>query len=212
MFFIFDELFQEIATCKRLKVVYNMSMIIIVGPSASGKTEVAKILKKDYDIKKAVTHTTRQPRQGERNGVDYYFVNEETFDLLKKSDAFVETTTYDDHHYGCSKAQVSENKCVILDPNGLKTFKKLKNDLIVSFQLMAAPKTREARMRLRGDKEGDIYMRIMKDQYGFSSKKLNGYVDYKIQTDKKTPQQVAEEIYDLYLEALRNRGLKPINK
>ena len=189
-----------------------MSMIIIVGPSASGKTEVAKILKKDYDIKKAVTHTTRDPRPGERNGVDYYFVNEETFDLLKKSDAFVETTTYDDHHYGCSKAQVSENKCVILDPNGLKTFKKLKNDLIVSFQLMAAPKTREARMRLRGDKEGDIYMRIMKDQYGFSSKKLSGYVDYKIKTDKKTPQQVAEEIYVLYLEALRNRGLKPINK
>ncbi|MCR5692902.1 MAG: guanylate kinase [Bacilli bacterium] len=187
-------------------------MIIIVGPSASGKTEVAKILKKDYDIKKAVTHTTRQPRQGERNGVDYYFVNEETFDLLKKSDAFVETTTYDDHHYGCSKAQVSENKCAILDPNGLKTFKKLKNDLIVSFQLMAAPKTRETRMRLRGDKEGDIYMRIMKDQYAFSSKKLSGYVDYKIKTDKKTPQQVAEEIYDLYLEALRNRGLKPISK
>ena len=169
-------------------------------------------MEKRKNLRFSVSATTRKPREGETDGVDYYFVNEETFDLLKKSDAFVETTTYDDHHYGCSKAQVSENKCVILDPNGLKTFKKLKNDLIVSFQLMAAPKTREARMRLRGDKEGDIYMRIMKDQYGFSSKKLNGYVDYKIKTDKKTPQQVAEEIYDLYLEALRNRGLKPINK
>ena len=212
IFFIYDELFDANPSFRREKVVYNRAMIIIVGPSASGKTEVAKILKKDYDIKKAITHTTRAPRQGERNGVDYYFVNEETFELLKKSNAFVETTTYDGNHYGCSKAEVSENKCVVLDPNGLKTFKKLKNDLIVSFQLMAAPTTREARMRLRGDKEGDIYMRIMKDQYSFASKKLSGYVDFKIKTDKKTPQQIAEEIYALYLEALRSRGMKPTNK
>lgn len=189
-------------------MLYNMPMIIIVGPSASGKTEVAKVLKKDYDIKKAITHTTRPPRPGERNGVDYYFVNEETFALLKKSDAFVETTTYGDYHYGCSKAQVSKNKCAVLDPNGLKTFKKLENDLIVSFQLMATPTTRESRMRIRGDKEGDIYMRLMKDQNIFSAKKLTGYVDFKVRTDKKTPQQVAEEIYALYLEALEKRGLK----
>lgn len=183
-------------------------MIIIVGPSASGKTEVAKALKKDYDIKKVITHTTRATRPGERNGIDYYFVNEDTFELLRKSNAFVETTTYGDFHYGCSKAQVSENKCVILDPNGLKTFKKLNSKIIVSFQLMATPTTREARMRQRGDKEGDIYMRLMKDQNSFSAKKLNGYIDYKIRTDKKTPQQIAEEIYDKYLEALEERGLK----
>lgn len=186
-------------------------MIIIIGPSASGKTEVANILNKDYDVKRAITHTTRSPRAGERNGVDYYFVNEETFELLKKSNAFVETTEYGDYHYGCSKAQVSKNKCAVLDPNGLKAFKKLKNDLVVSFQLMATPTTRESRMRDRGDKEGDIYMRLMKDQNIFSAKKLNGYVDYKIRTDKKTPQQIAEEIFELYLDALDKRGLKKRN-
>ena len=198
----------QIADIRKEKLGYNQAMIIIVGPSASGKTEVAKALKKDYDIKKAITHTTRAPRPGERNGVDYYFVNEETFELLRKSNAFVETTTYGDFHYGCSKAQVSENKCVVLDPNGLKTFKKLNSKIIVSFQLMATPTTREVRMRQRGDKEGDIYMRLMKDQNSFSAKKLNGYIDYKIRTDKKTPQQIAEEIYDKYLEALEERGLK----
>ena len=205
---IVDELFKAFATFKSRKWGYNMPMIIIVGPSASGKTEVANILNKDYDVKRAITHTTRAPRAGERNGVDYYFVNEETFELLKKSDAFVETTQYGDYHYGCSKAQVSKNKCAILDPNGLKAFKKLNNDVVVSFQLMATPTTREARMRDRGDKEGDIYMRLMKDQNIFAAKKLNGYVDYKIRTDKKTPQQIAEEIFGLYLDALEKRGLK----
>ena len=205
---IVDEIFGAFATFRFQKWVYNMPMIIIVGPSASGKTEVAKVLKKDYDIKKAITHTTRPPRPGERNGVDYYFVNEETFELLKKGDAFVETTQYGDYHYGCSKAQVSKNKCAILDPNGLKAFKKLNNDVVVSFQLMATPTTREARMRDRGDKEGDIYMRLMKDQNIFAAKKLNGYIDYKIRTDKKSPQQIAEEIFGLYLDALEKRGLK----
>ena len=51
-------------------------------------------------------------------------------------------------------------------------------------------------------------MRLMKDQNSFAAKKLNGYIDYKIRTDKKTPQQIAEEIYDKYLEALEERGLK----
>ena len=73
---------------------------------------------------------------------------------------------------------------------------------------MATPTTREARMRERGDKEGDIYMRLMRDENIFSAKKLNGHIDYKIRTDKKTPQQIAEEIYDKYLEALAERGLK----
>ena len=205
---IVDEIYGAFATFRFQKWVYNMPMIIIVGPSASGKTEVANILSKDYDVKRAITHTTRAPRAGERNGVDYYFVNEETFELLKKSDAFVETTQYGDYHYGCSKAQVSKNKCAILDPNGLKAFKKLNNDVVVSFQLMATPTTREARMRDRGDKEGDIYMRLMKDQNIFAAKKLNGYVDYKIRTDKKSPQQIAEEIFGLYLDALEKRGLK----
>ena len=207
---IVDEIFGAFATFRFRKWVYNMPMIIIVGPSASGKTEVAKALKKDYDIKKAITHTTRAPRPDERNGVDYYFVNEETFELLKKSDAFVETTEYGDYHYGCSKAQVSKNKCAVLDPNGLKAFKKLKNDLVVSFQLMATPTTREARMRQRGDKEGDIYMRLLNDQRIFDAKKLKGFVDYKIRTDKKSPQQIAEEIFGLYLDALEKRGLKRI--
>ena len=56
-------------------------MIILVGASASGKTEIAKILyKKGY--KKCVTTTTRQIRPSEVNGIDYHFITKEDFNKL----------------------------------------------------------------------------------------------------------------------------------
>ena len=54
-------------------------MIILVGASASGKTEVAKELKKKYDIQKVVTHTTRTRRAQEIEDVDYHFVDTALF-------------------------------------------------------------------------------------------------------------------------------------
>ena len=54
-------------------------MIIIVGASASGKTEITKVLIKDYNYHKCVTTTTRLPRVGEVDGKDYHFLNHETF-------------------------------------------------------------------------------------------------------------------------------------
>ena len=54
-------------------------MIVLTGASASGKTEVAKLLFIKYDIKKVITHTTRPIRLGEKRGVDYHFVDVEKF-------------------------------------------------------------------------------------------------------------------------------------
>ena len=69
-------------------------MIILYGPSACGKTEVAKLLASSYSIKKVITHTTRSKRVNEVNGVDYYFVTKEEFLSLKEQGAFVETACY----------------------------------------------------------------------------------------------------------------------
>ena len=69
-------------------------MLILIGPSASGKTEVAKLLAKKYNITKIVTYTTRTPRVNEVNGVDYNFVSVEEFAKLTEENFFVETTYY----------------------------------------------------------------------------------------------------------------------
>ena len=59
-------------------------MLILVGHSASGKTEIANQLKRDYNMKKIITYTTRPKRINEVDGVDYHFVDEIKFLKLKE--------------------------------------------------------------------------------------------------------------------------------
>ena len=183
-------------------------MIILVGASASGKTEVARALKREYGITKAVTHTTRSPRKGEKDGVDYFFVTEEGFESLKKRGMFVETTTYNEHHYGTSKRQIDDDKVLIIDPNGLKSFLSLNDKSIVAFNLTATKKTRILRMQERGDAQKDIDTRIKCDEVDFAPEKVS-LAHFRISTEKKNISQVAEEVYEKYVEELSKRGIKP---
>ena len=80
-------------------------MLILIGPSASGKTEVAKLLASKYNITKIVTYTTRKPRIHEVNGVDYHFVSVEEFAKLTEQNFFVETTYYNSNYYGTAKKE-----------------------------------------------------------------------------------------------------------
>lgn len=59
-------------------------MIILVGPSASGKTQIGYSLKKIYGLEKVVTYTTRRMRSGEVNGIDYHLLLKMNFYVLKK--------------------------------------------------------------------------------------------------------------------------------
>ena len=82
----------------RLRKVRKGAMFIIEAPSGTGKGTVAKeILKSDPNIKFSVSVTTRAPREGEVEGVDYYFVTDEQYDEFLAKDAFYE---YVDSQYG----------------------------------------------------------------------------------------------------------------
>ncbi len=179
-------------------------MILLVGPSASGKTEIAKCLGRFHDIKKATTHTSRLPRDGERDGVDYYFVDDKTFEQMKEADAFVETTFYNNHYYGCSKKEVADDRCVVLDPNGIRNFLKLNDPHIVVFLLVASEETRRDRMAFRGDKKESIEERIKNDRIAFDPSRLDG-IDYVIQTEGQTIEELSQKVLELYQKALQNR-------
>ncbi len=185
-------------------------MILLIGASASGKTEVSKALRISYGIVKAITHTTRAPRKGEINDVDYHFVTEEEFLNMEKRDCFVETTFYNGHHYGCSKAEIADDKCVIVDPNGMKAFLSLKDPSIVSFYLEATEENRRKRMKSRGDSPEIIESRILNDRVSFSKEKTTG-ADFSIVTDDKDIKQLAKDIYQLYLKELKKRGINNPN-
>ena len=82
----------------RLRKVRKGAMFVIEAPSGTGKgTVIKEILKNDNNIKFSVSVTTRAPRVGEEEGVDYYFVTDEQYNEFMKQDAFYECV---DSQYG----------------------------------------------------------------------------------------------------------------
>lgn len=171
-------------------------MIILVGPSASGKTEVAKLLSLKYGIKKVVTATTREKRFNEIEDVDYYFLSEDEFNNYLIDDAFVETTTYNNYHYGTFKKEIAKEKCLIVDPSGVDSFLKLNLKCIQVYFLSAGEKARFNRMMYRGDSTDAINKRLDNDRVHFASDKIK--YDLLIDTESHTIDEVADIVYKHY--------------
>ncbi len=96
------------------------NLYIVSAPSGSGKTTLLQYLLRQFnDLKFSVSHTTRQPRKGERNGVDYFFTDRETFLAMVDREEFLEWAEYQGQLYGTSRTFVEGNleagKDVILD-------------------------------------------------------------------------------------------------
>lgn len=182
-------------------------MIVLAGASASGKTEVAKELAKKYGITKVITTTTRNMRVGEVNGRDYFFVSKERFLEMIKEGRFVEYTTYNENFYGSTKDQIAPDKCVVIDPAGLKAYIALNDSNIVTFFLDSEEETRFKRMLLRGDKEEDAKRRILHDRTAFKPDNIAD-VDFHIDSETMNIEEVTDAIYKRYLEILAGRGIK----
>lgn len=87
---------------------YPGNIYIITGASGTGKsTLLRKLIKDESNLRFSVSHTTRAPRRGERDGHDYHFVNEETFRTMIGDDAFVEHAQVHGHYYGTAKANLT---------------------------------------------------------------------------------------------------------
>jgi len=174
-------------------------MIVLSGASASGKTEVAKMLAQKYGIVKVITTTTRDMRIHEVNGRDYFFVSNDEFNKMIKDDKFVEYTKYNDKSYGSTKDQIDHNKCIVVDLVGLKAYIGLKDKEIVSFFLEALEETRFKRMIERGDDLEKAKSRIAHDRIAFNPNNIPK-VDYVVESESSNVEEVADKIYKLYIE------------
>lgn len=172
-------------------------MIILVGASASGKTEVAKLLAEKYGIQKMTTTTTRPKRINEVDGRDYFFLSKEQFEKLIEKDSFVETTLYNNNYYGSNKDQIALNRSIVVDPKGLSAYLALNNPTIQTFVLTASENTRFNRMLVRGDKLKDVKERIKKDKTEFAFEKVKDAQHF-IETDNLSIEEVADIIYKIY--------------
>lgn len=174
-------------------------MLVLIGPSASGKTEVAKMLISMHKMEKLITYTTRAMRFGERDGVDYHFVSVAGFNALKDKNEFIETTYYNGNYYGSRKKDVAMNKVVVLDPSGLAQYNKILGDEIISVFLKTPAELRINRMRIRGDSEDNIKKRITSDAVVFQKEnitKANCIIENNNNISLET---LADFIYNYYI-------------
>lgn len=121
----------------------NNKLIVIFGPSASGKTTLAETLNKNYGIPKIISTTSRHIRNNETDGVDYNFISLKEFDEFVIQDKFIEHTEYNGNHYGYLKKDVQKHldnyhiSSVIVDINGLERFKHYYRNHVLSVHLGA---------------------------------------------------------------------------
>lgn len=85
-------------------------LVVISGFSGAGKGTVVRRLMEEYgDYVLSISMTTRQPRSGERNGVEYHFVTNEEFEDLVRQEGFLEYAGYVNHYYGTPRAFAEQN-------------------------------------------------------------------------------------------------------
>ena len=136
-------------------------IIILSSPSGAGKTTLVKKISLKKKFKISISYTTRKPRPDEKNGRDYFFINNEEFKKLIKSNKFLEYAKVFKNYYGSLKANVidklEKNKNVIFDIDwqGTKQIKskKLKYKIISIFILPPSKKELYKRLLNRDQKD-----------------------------------------------------------
>ena len=85
-------------------------LFIVTAPSGAGKTSLIKaLIELCPQFKVSTSHTTRKPRQDEREGIDYYFVDSDAFNTLKDSGEFLEYAECHGAKYGTAKSPVEDS-------------------------------------------------------------------------------------------------------
>jgi len=159
-------------------------LIILTGPSGVGKgTVVREILGKDKKIWLSISATTREPRDGEKEGENYYFLNHDKFKEMIEQNLFLEWAQFAGNYYGTPLSSVNEKikkgftVLLEIEVEGAKQIKeKFPNSLSI-FLLPPDKAELERRIRNRGtEKEEAIKKRLSRADYEISESNQFDYV------------------------------------
>lgn len=133
------------------------NLYIVSAPSGTGKTTLCQFIMKTFDnISYSVSHTTREPRKGEVQGIDYYFVSKEEFKQMVKEDKMAEWAEVHGNYYGTSVKFLNEcidDGCDVLldiDVNGAKQILKKFPQAATIFIMPPSIETLRERLLSRG--------------------------------------------------------------
>jgi guanylate kinase len=146
------------------------NLFTVAAPSGTGKTTLVKALTDCMaNLSVSISHTTRAKRPAEQHGVNYYFIDEKTFQGMIERDEFLEHATVFNKHYGTSKQFVEDTLArgtdVILeiDWQGCQQIKKLFPDSISIFILPPSLKDLEERLATRNQDKPEIIAQRIED-------------------------------------------------
>lgn len=137
-------------------------ILVVSGPAGSGKGTVCRILKESGDFVVSVSRTTRQPRPGEIDGVDYSFIEKSEFERLLEEGDFLEYNCYCGQYYGTPKRAAEEiiasgkNMILEIDVNGGLQVKEKCPRAVLVMLLPPSYAEQERRLRFRGTETEEL--------------------------------------------------------
>lgn len=144
-------------------------IFIVSAPSGAGKTTLCRKAVDFFpDLRHSISYTTRQPRPGEINGMDYWFVDNATFDRMVENDEFLEYASVFGRRYGTSRidleGMLSRGLDVILDIDvqGAEKARKRLNNGVYIFILPPSVEACEERLKSRGQDDPEEIKKRLK--------------------------------------------------
>lgn len=131
-------------------------LIVVSGPAGSGKGTVLGSLLRDSAYRYSISATTRAPRPGEVDGVNYHYLTREEFEARIKAGAMLEYTEYCGNYYGTPKKEAEEvlaagcNLLLEIEVEGARNVKKAYPEAVLIMLLPPSFAVQEARLRGRG--------------------------------------------------------------
>ena len=166
-------------------------LFVVSGAAGTGKDSVVSALRKAHpEIEKTVSATTRSPRPGEQEGVDYYYRTKEQFQQLIDQDEVVEHNFFNGNYYGTLKEEVNKRLnagklvVMVIDVHGAANIRRMYPGATTIFLL--PPSTQELERRLRGrgtETEDSIQERLatarqeLAEQDKFTVKLVNNQIE-----------------------------------
>lgn len=143
-----------------MKVQHPPICFVISSPSGAGKTTIVEeILKREKKLEKTISHTTRNKRPEEKDGLHYHFVDLKTFQQMDKSGKILEWASVYEHQYGTSKDEIERilNKgndvVLVIENQGAQAIKRMFPRSV--FILILPPSLKELEKRIMKRKHGD---------------------------------------------------------
>ena len=191
-----------------------MKIVCLCGKSASGKNKISELVQNNFNIKEAISHTTRPRRTGE--GDIYKFISIKEFKQMKKDNEFIETRIYNTKEgqwcYGLSKEAIDlnsdNNYLVILDMNGLLSLKDYlieigKIQCLTSVYVYTSSQVRLLRsLNREGDmtdkQVAEVVRRFQADEKDFLG--IEDYIDYVLINNDEKGLEEAKKLFKSILE------------